>query len=290
MDVLKDILDNLNDSIIIIDGYGQIVLYNNEAVRIQKTISEKQLGIGAYFADMADDAHRTRVNEILKTVRRQKKAVRNFAEHNTPFDTQVFLELNYIPVLGEKKEIRYINVVMQDVTSRKLFEKKARAAAADVSRFIDQAYALIISVDSCGYVVDWNRHSAVVTGFSRNEVLSQKFSDVLINPSDRSPFDALMASVLRDEPIEKCTLLLKTKTGGQITVAVSATPRTNALGQVIGATLVGHDITEYIAYRRYFEEQLERHKTPDSGHVLTNEKEAVERLLILQVPHRALRS
>ena len=59
MDVLKDILDNLNYSIIITDIHGKITLFNNEASRIKKSISEKPIVIGYPFADhpVAVDAH-----------------------------------------------------------------------------------------------------------------------------------------------------------------------------------------------------------------------------------------
>lgn len=276
MDVLKDILDNLNDAIIIIDGYGQIVLFNNEAQRIQNSVSEKNIAIGEFFSDIADDAHRQRTHDILKTIRRQKKPVRNFSEYVTPFGTHIFLELNFIPVLGQKKEIRYINIVSQDVTSRKLFEKKARAVTADVSNLIEHAHAVIFSVDSRGYVVEWNAFCASATGLSKKEVLSRKANEVLISNDSLSTFEELMDAVLRNETGRTWDLHLNRKAGEQITVALSATPRTNALGQVIGATLVGQDITELVGYRRHLEQLVER-KTAALEQVLKKEQEAVER-------------
>ena len=121
MDVLKDILDNLNDSLIIIDSYGQIVLFNREAERIQRSISKEPITIGINFADLVSEERKPIVTEVLKTIKRQKKAVKNFAEYSTPFNTSVFLEVSFVPVLGPKKELRYINIITQDVTSRKIF-------------------------------------------------------------------------------------------------------------------------------------------------------------------------
>ena len=43
MDVLNDILDNLSDAIIVIDPVGHILLYNKEALRIQKSVSEDRI-------------------------------------------------------------------------------------------------------------------------------------------------------------------------------------------------------------------------------------------------------
>ncbi len=276
MDVLKDILDHLNDSVIIIDGYGQIVLYNNEAQRIQKSLSEKPIGIGAFFADIADEPHRQRITDILETLKKHKKPVRDFAEYETPFGSRVYLEMNFIPVLGNKKDIRYINIVTQDVTSRKLFEQRARAASADVAHLIEQAHAVIFSVDSRGYIVDWNDFCANATGFSKKEVLSRKACDLVICEESLLRFDALMATVRQNETGCDWDLHMKKKDGGEITVTLSATPRTNALGQVIGATLVGQDISELVAYRRHLE-QMVAHKMAVVEQSLRKEQEEVER-------------
>jgi len=275
MDVLKDILDNLNDSVIIIDACGQIVLFNREAVRIQKSISNRPLQIGDHFTEILSESRKQIVAEILKTLKRQKKPVKNFAECSTPFGTSIFLEVNFIPVFGSKKELKYINVITQDITNRKVFEKKMRAATADVSNVLDNAHAVIFSVDSRGYVVEWNNHCTQLTGFSKKEVLSQQVSDILIKDINRPLFTELMEKVLRNEAVGNYELPLVTQKGGERTVMLSATPRTNANGQVIGATLVGQDITELIAYRHTLEKQVED-QSNELEEVLKKEKEAVE--------------
>jgi len=276
MDVLKDILDNLNDSLIIIDSYGQIVLFNNEALRIQKSISEKPIQVGDYFTDLVSPERKQTVTEILKTLKRQKKPIKNFAEYNTSLGSSIFLEVNFVPVLGPKKELRYVNIITQDITSRKIFEKKVRLVAADVSNLIEHAHAIIFSVDSRGYIVDWNNHCAHLTGFHKKEVLSKKLSDTLIREYNTPIFNDLMATVLKNQPIGNYEFPLQTKAGGEIIVMLSATPRTNTNGEVIGATLVGQDITELTTYRRSLE-KIVQNKTAALQQVLKKEKEAAEK-------------
>lgn len=275
MDVLKDILDNLTDSIIIIDSYGQIVLFNNEALRVQKSISGKPIEIGSSFVDMVSPERKPVVAEILKTIKRQKKAVKNFAEYYTPFGTSIFLEINFVPVFGAKKELRYVNVICQDITSRKIFEKKVRAAAADQSNLLEQAHAFIFSVDSRGYIVEWNNHCSLLTGYTKENVLSRKLSDVLLRRSNIPSFTRLMESVLNNQPVGNYEFTVEKKGGGEVIVMLSATPRTNANGQVIGATMVGQDVTELTVYKRSLEKQVEN-KTAALEQVLKKEKEAVE--------------
>jgi PAS domain S-box-containing protein len=275
MNVLKDILDNLTDAIVILDGQGRVVLYNQEALRIQKSISEKPLEIGKSIQELVVEERKKTVSEIFRTLKRQKKPLKNFAEYTTAFGTSIFLEINLIPVLGSKKELRYINVVAQDITSRKILEKKARSVAADVSNLIENAHAIILSVDSRGYIVDWNNHCAELTGFRRQEILSQKLSEVLIREPNMKGFNKLMSAVLENKMGTKYELQFQTRSGGELTVLLSATPRTNAKGEVIGATLVGQDITELTSYRKSLE-KLVQNKTAALEQVLKKEKEAVE--------------
>ncbi|MEX2233556.1 MAG: PAS domain S-box protein, partial [Cyclobacteriaceae bacterium] len=275
MDVLKDILDNLSDSIIIIDPNGQIVLYNNEALRIQRSISEKPIQIGECFTDMVSTERKQTVADILKTLKRQKKAVKNFAEYHTTTGSHVFLEVNFVPVFGPKKELRYVNIITQDITSRKIFESKARATAADLSNLVENAHAIIFSVDSRGYIVDWNNHCAEITGFVKNEILSKKLPDILIKEYNTPLFNDLMATVLKNQSVGNYEFPIQTKAGTEMIVMLSATPRTNAPGQVIGATLVGQDITELTAHRRSLE-KLVQNKTAALQQVLKKEKEAVD--------------
>ena len=275
MDVLKDILDNLNDALIIIDHYGQVVLFNNEALRIQKSVSDTPLTIGSYYIELIGDEHRQNATEIIRTLKRQKKPVKNFAEHKTPFGSSVFLEVNFIPVLGARRELRYVNIITQDITSRKIFEKRIRATSADVSNLMENAHAVIFSVDTRGYIVDWNNHCTAITGFQKKEVLSRKLCEVLIREYNSPLFDDLMHRVLKNQSVGNYEFPVQTKDGREVIIMLSATPRTNVNGQVIGATLVGQDITELTAYRRSLE-KLVQNKTAALKKVLKKEKEAVE--------------
>lgn len=275
MDVLKDILNNLNDSIIILDKYGQVVLFNNEAVRIQMSVSEKPLAIGSHYAELIGEEHRKGATEILRMLKRQKRAIRNFAEHKTPTGGTVFLEVSYVPVLGSRKEIRYINVITQDVTSRKIFEKRIRATSADVSKLLDDAHAVIFSVDTSGYIVDWNNYCARMTGYPKEEILCKKFCDTVIAPYHVHLFEDMMANVLQNKSVGNYEFPLRTRDGHEVIVMLSATPRTNVNGEVIGATLVGQDITELTSYRLSLEKVVQN-KTAALKKVLRKEKEAVE--------------
>jgi signal transduction histidine kinase len=88
-------------------------------------------------------------------------------------------------------------------------------------------------------------------------------------------FRQLMRKILKNEVVGNFELPIRGKNGCELTLMLSASPRANANGKVIGATIVGQDITELTAYRRSLENQV-RNKTAALEQVLLKEKEVVE--------------
>lgn len=274
-DELKRILDYLGESIIIIDGAGKIVTFNQEALRIEKFISGKVLEKGHPFTEGMADDRRKSLADMLRAVKRQKKPLKTFGEFCNPSGTRIFLEITFAPVLDRKKDVRNVNIIARDITSTKIFEKKMKTVATDVNNMVEHAQAIIFSVDSQGYIVEWNKHCTQLTGFTKAEVLSKTCAELLVAPAHKRAFRELMTSVMTNIPPCDHELFLPTKTGGEIVAVVSATPRTNANGQVIGATVVGQDITELTTYRKSLERMI-KSKTEALEEVLKREKEAVE--------------
>lgn len=249
MDVLNDILDSLNDSIIIIDPYGQVVFYNKEALLIQKSFSNKPVEIGDQMPDVVNAEHRQGITAILKLVRTYKRPYATYAECHTHTGSRICLELKFIPILEKTGRIKFINIITVDITARKVLENRARAASLDVSHLLEHAHALILSVDVRGYIVECNKHFSDVTGFEKNDIYCQKVSEVLVSQSESSLIDQLMQRALMNESITNFRLTLQRKSGSELIGVFSASPRLNLQGEVIGATWIGQDVTELSAYR-----------------------------------------
>lgn len=275
MDVLKDILDRVSDSVIVVSPPGQIMLFNTEAARIQKSISDKPLELGAYLTDLAGGDRRKALADVLKAVKKQRKPTKSFVECKTQFGTSIFLEVNFIPVLAKNGRLRYINIITQDVTNRKIFEQKVKAVNADVSNLLEQAHAFILSVDSQGYIVECNKYCTTLTGYDKKDILSQKVCDVLLTEAGIPEFDSLMERIRAGESVGSFRLPIRTNKNAELVIMLSATPRVNANGKVIGATLVGQDVTELMEYRQSLENQI-KNKTAAIETVLKKEKEAIE--------------
>jgi PAS domain S-box-containing protein len=250
MDILKDILDTLKDSVIITDRFGKILLHNREARYIQEAIGGKQFQPGDQIVDFFSPEHKRAIAETLRRVKSQKKVQVICTENTTRSGSKIYLDIRVTPVLSPKRHVRYITVTTVDATAQKLFESSGRSMVLNDQQVLDNANAIIFGLDSQGYIVDWNKQSSKITGFDKDETYCRKMTDFLVDADHKPIVDGLMQTVLENRVIDQFELPLNCKGGHQLILHLSATPRTNAKGQVIGATLVGQDINELNEFTR----------------------------------------
>jgi PAS domain S-box-containing protein len=250
MDLFKDILDCLTDSIIILDPLGHIVSYNKEAAHLQKSFHKKTAQAGDRIEAFLPPEQQATLSEAFLIVKKHRKTYTTFAEFSTQPGTRISLEIRFVPVLTDKGRLRGINVVLQDVTSRKIFEAKFKAVTSDLANLMENASALIFGIDTRGYIVEWNAWCSRVTGYSKNEVFGRKLSELLIDQSGCGKTEDWSSGVLRDSLKASYEFRVKGKGGNEIVIRASMTPRANTHGQLIGTTCVGQDITELTEYRR----------------------------------------
>lgn len=275
MDILNSILDNIDDGLVIINPAGEVLLCNSEANRIQIAISDTSIHVGKNVLDIVTEEKKAWLQEILQEVNHQKQAYKTFAEFYTPRGTKLFVELNFIPFVNDEGQVTHINIISLDVTAQKIFEKKVSALAADVTNVIDNANAIILGVDSRGYIIEWNKHCHQVTGYEKNDAYSQKFTELLLEEKDHPEFERLLRQVLRNESVDHYEIPIRTRERKELILMLSATPRVTTNGTVNGVTFVGQDITELTEYRRSLEKKIEE-RTLELQRALNKEKEVVE--------------
>ncbi len=181
------------------------------------------------------------------------------------------------PWLRNPTEMRELQLVLKDFalhdstvdllqlmqsTGRSLEDAKRLASKLEVQRndlkqLIDTADAPIVSVDSSGLVLDWNQSTQRLTGYTKPEALNTSFVGTYIDPSSRDGVERMLAEALAGRPTSMCEFELVTKDRTNRLVICSAAPRHDSGGVVVGATLVGQDITELGQYRSTLEQRVE---------------------------------
>jgi len=275
MDVLSSLFDNLDEALIILDSGGKVLLFNEVALNLSKTLLLKPLTENSNIADLTDIKTSLFVRELISEIKQKKVPERHFTEATNANGTLLSLEFNLIPVINDEGVETHIHVLIRDHTSQKVFEKKLVTQSRYITNLIEKANAIIVGLDTRGYITAWNEHSAKTMGFEKDEVYAQKFKNVLLQNSDYEKFDLILQNGLNQVSTINQELPVRTRDGSLITLLLSCTSRLSSLGEVIGLSLVGHDITELIEHRINLEKKVEE-RTHELHQALDKERELVE--------------
>jgi PAS domain S-box-containing protein len=275
MDVLSSLLDNLDEALFILDKEGRILLFNKVATEFGDSFLIKPFQAGDYLIDSMNLEKSLFFRDAIRETKVRKGPVKSFEDFTTQNGVKVYLEFSFVPVITEEGIETYIHLFIRDITAQKVFEKKLTTQAANITNLIENANAVIIGIDTQGYITDWNIHCTEVTGFEKNEAYAQKLTDLLLDEKEIPVFDELVIRGLNHEAITNHEMSIHHKEGKQRIFLLNCTSRTTTTGVVIGLLFVGQDITELTEYRKSLELKVEE-KTRALQQALKKEQEVVE--------------
>jgi len=152
--------------------------------------------------------------------------------------------------------------VGQNVTKLREATHELERVANDLERLIGTANAPIIGVDTEGRVSEWNRKTALMTGFSTREALGQPFVQTFVWAAFRKNVTLVLNEALRGVESDSYSFpLLTNRSKRRVEVLLNVTTRRDAAGKVTGVIGIGQDITELrsaMAARLHVADELER--------------------------------
>lgn len=185
-----------------------------------------------------------------------------------------WVRMTVTPVLTMEGEIDKFVTIQTDITAQKEFENNITAIARELSTLIENSNAPIFGVDRNGYINEWNKITAELTGYTRNEVLGKKWANFLA-PEVHEKVSSVLRNVLDGHPATNYQLPTRSKNGKELILSISMSARYDSNKNVKGAICVGQDITELLLYRRDLERMVDE-RTRDLNEALKKEKELVE--------------
>jgi PAS domain S-box-containing protein len=275
MDFMNTILDQLHDAAIITERSGKVIYFNKAALLMSESILIHPLTLGRKLDKLVDPTHKEFLRVILAEIVQTGKSHKTYAEFKSSTGSTNHLELVYIPIANELGEILYIGTYIRDMTAQKAFENKLATLARNTNQLIEKANALIIGLDTRGYITEWNQHCTSITGFDKNEVYARKFAEVLLREDARKDFEDLLTTVLAHQEITNYEVIVSTRDNGTATLLLNSTVRTSPSGKIIGVVLIGQDVTELAEYRKSLERKVEQ-RTRELKAALEKEKDVVE--------------
>lgn len=270
MNAAERILHHVREPIFLVDQ-GLKILYFNEAISRYRHLARVPIDKGVNFTDIVSAEREELVRTLLDQAQREHITETVEAEYVDIEGRSYFFEATYSPF--EMNDDVNTCVEIRDITPQKTFERKSLRLLREFQGVLENANAMIFSVDSRDYVTDWNRECVRVTGFEKNDILAQRIFK-LSDEESREQMQILMARVLSGDPIYNYELNIRDNRQEPLTLLVNVTPKFNEKNDVVGALFVGQDITELSSYRSSLEQQV-RDRTEKLQRALEKERELV---------------
>lgn len=268
------ILNLTGDLFIVTDSSGKILFHSTCHSEVS-LLARKPLRVGTMVSEIVKAGREEIVSEIIAEVVKTRKPYKTEVEYTGSENNPLHLQVTYAPVYDRDNNQPRVYILVRDITPQRIFERKLSSLAKNISKLIEESNAIVIGLDTRGYITDWNEYTVRITGFSKNDVYAQKFAEVVLPEDERKLFDRLLAEILSVGQVRNYEITMCTSTNKHIIALLSGTPRTSTSGAIIGVALVGQDVTELMEYRRLLEVKVEE-RTRELMVALRKEREIVE--------------
>ncbi len=159
-------------------------------------------------------------------------------------------------------EVAGIVIFMEDVTERKAAEEELHRSREWFRTTLGSIGDAVIAADSSGQVTFLNPVAQELTGWNSEEAIGQPIQNIfrIIDERTHQPSKNIVEQVLREGCIFSLAnhSALIRRDGHEIPIEDSAAPIRDAAGNIIGAVLVFHDVTEKHRIQKALAESEER--------------------------------
>ncbi|MBX7125934.1 MAG: PAS domain S-box protein [Cyclobacteriaceae bacterium] len=269
---LSTVASSTENCVVITDPNGMIEWVNPAFTRVMGYSFEEVLGksTSIFLPKEATQYYFKFLNEKLKE---RKSFIQEMQVHSKEWQ-EYWVRLSIAPVYDENDRLTQTVCVWADITEQKQYEFRITNIARELSSLIESANVPIFGLDNRGYIDEWNRVSADITGYRKNEILGKKFAEELLDESQRERFQEMIDNV-NTTAVSNFELPVVTQSGLTLILLVSASLRRGTDGKKKGIMLVAQNITELNAYRQGLEKIVEE-RTHDLNEAMKKEKELVE--------------
>lgn len=271
---LPALLNMAADCFIIIDSNRNLVFHNlkdaSSDLFIDQPVQYGQPLMSVIRGELVD-----LVSRIIDQIVISRKPYRSELEYKDVRGRLVYLSVSYLAVTLSPQNDFHIYILVRDITPQRIFEKRLSTEVKNISILVEKANAMVIGLDARGYITDWNECCTNVTGFTKNDVYTKKFSLLFLPDNQKALFRELPRQILENHSIANQEITIKRKDGQLLTILLNGTARTTASGETVGAILVGQDVSELMKYRQSLEAKVEE-RTGELLRALKKEREVVE--------------
>ncbi|MBW3651755.1 MAG: response regulator, partial [Actinobacteria bacterium] len=121
--------------------------------------------------------------------------------------------------------------------------RSASLASARLASVVESSVDAIISKHLDGTITSWNRAAESLYGYTAEEAIGRSVS-MLVPPERPDEENWILDRIRRGESVSDHKTTRVTKSGRAVTVVLTVSPILDASGAVVGASSIGHDVSE----------------------------------------------
>src|SRR5688572_1347904 len=241
------IVENSHDAIIGETLDGVITAWNGGARQMYGYAADEVIGKPVLFLlppEMQDEVPR-----LLGKV----KAGEWIADHDSvrlrKDGSKIDVAISISPIKTEDGAIIGASIVEREITVR----KKAEEVLRQIKLIVEDSHDAIIGKTLDGVVTSWNGGATKMFGYAAGEVIGKPMAS-LFPPELKDELPRLLEKVKQGEIIADYDSIWLRKDGSRADVEFSISPVHDEAGKIMGASLVGRDITERKKSERHIKE------------------------------------
>jgi len=217
---------------------GKIIFFNEQALRNIGGISGEYKGktLTEVFGKKTGKEYAARIVKAIKTGKHY-----DYEDCiDTPLGKYWFLS-NHTRICDSDGHVIGVQVVSQNITELKRVEAALKQASEYNRSLIEASLDPLVTIGSNGKILDVNKATQEITGYSRQKLIGTDFSAYFTDPARaQSGYQEVFSSgFVRDYALE-----IKRKKGGIVPVLYNATLYRGEEGKVAGVFAAARDISE----------------------------------------------
>ena len=162
------------------------------------------------------------------------------------------VEISLSPVQTESGLL--VASAIRDVTAR----REAEHEIARLAAIVDSSHDAIIGKTLDGVITSWNPAAETMYGYAAAEAIGQPISILFASDDQQAEVSMILERVANGERTDQLEMPRRTKDGRIIDVSLVVSPILDAKGSVVGASTIGHDVTDRRLEQRALREAQER--------------------------------
>eukprot|EP00930_Biecheleria_cincta_P101740 TRINITY_DN933_c0_g1_i1.p1 TRINITY_DN933_c0_g1~~TRINITY_DN933_c0_g1_i1.p1 ORF type:complete len:2241 (-),score=455.68 TRINITY_DN933_c0_g1_i1:336-6929(-) len=241
-DDLSRLIESANAPIFGVDLQGMVTEWNKKAADLLGYTKSEVLGKNL-VQHFIQQENKSSVLDVLTNALAGEEAANYELPLLSKHGEHYTVLLNATTRRDGKGQITGVVGVGQDITELNQVMAQSKSVADDLTQLIETANAPIFGIDTEGKISEWNRRTAEITGFTKQEAIGKDLVSNFIHLDYKESVSNVLTMALSGTETDNYELPLYTKGGMRRDILLNATTRKSSSGRVIGVVGVGQDIT-----------------------------------------------